>query len=320
MKYDILIVGCGPAGMYASVYGILHNKKICIIESTNSIGGQPTLLYAEKKIDDIPGKISIRAGSYAQELIEQFEYYKNDYQLFLETRLESWTWDYNEQSYICILSNNQTVVAKYIIFATGLGEFIPKKLTDGTKEYQNERIHYIVKKLSSFKDKKVIIFGGGDSAIDWANILVEDEITNHVSIVHRSNKYRALEKNTLRLKQNNINEFLNYSLKDIDKDKVIITSNEQNGQEISIQYDEIICMYGVEPKNNLKVNSEIFEMKANKFVVNRWQQTKVKHIYAIGQASYYENRPNLIVVAQAEAAIAIKTINNEERLSTLNKK
>lgn len=319
MKYDILIVGCGPAGMYASVYAILHNKKICVIEGTDIIGGQPILLYAEKVIDDIPGKISTRAGEYAQELVKQFEYYKNDYQLYLKTRLESWAWDHANNHYICVLTNGEVIETKYIVFATGLGEFTPKKLANQEKEFRHEKIHYFIKQLSLFRNKKVVIFGGGDSAIDWANILVEDEITNDVSLVHRSNKYRALERNALKLKTNRIKEYLNFSLADLADDYIVLKNNENNEQEIKINYDEIICMYGVDPKNNLKVDTELFKMKANKFIVNRAQQTDIQNIFAIGQACFYENRPNLIVVAQAEAAVAIKNIIFQEKLSE-NKK
>lgn len=311
MNFDILIIGSGPAGMWATVYGVLHNKKICIIESTEYVGGQPIMLYSEKTIFDIPGHKKIRAGRYAEDLINQFEYYKDQYSLFKKTKLEYWIWNNETNDYLCILSNGANIKVKYIIFATGLGEFVPKKLIDTPTEFQEKKIHYIVNNLNKFENKKVIIFGGGDSAVDWANILVENNITSDVKIVHRTNKYRAMEKSVINLKNNNIAEHLNYSLLKLTDREINLIHNESN-QKIILEYDEIICMFGVEPNRNNSKYKELFELKANKFITNRSQETNVHNIYAIGQACIYENRPNLIIVAQAEASIAIKSIIAKE--------
>ena len=312
MNYDILVIGCGPAGIWATVYGILNNKKICVIEATKYIGGQPLIMYAEKTIEDIPGFIHIRAGEYAQNLIKQFEYYQNEYTLYLETRILNWVWDEINMQYVCMLSNNLTINARYIIFATGIGEYLPKKLSTLNENNQLKEINYIVKNLDKFQNKKIVIFGGGDSAIDWANFLTENKISNNISIVHRSNTFKALEKNVIKLKQNHIQQYLNYSLKDGNSSKLFLIHNENKEDEIIIEYDEIICMYGIEANKESKNDLTVFEMQANKFITNRSQQTNIKNIYAIGQACIYENRANLIVVAQAEASNAIKAINNEE--------
>ena len=312
MNYDILVIGCGPAGIWATVYGILNNKKICVIEATKDIGGQPLLIYAEKTVEDIPGFIHIRAGEYVQNLIKQFEYYKDEYTLYLETRILNWIWDEKNMQYICMLSNNQTINARYIIFATGIGKYLPKKLTSLNQNNQLKEVNYIIKNLNKFQDKKIVIFGGGDSAIDWANFLIENKISNKISIVHRSNSFKALEKNVLKLEQNNIEQYLNYSLKDGNDYQLSLIHNENKDQEIIIEYDEIICMYGIEANNEHVEDLKVFDMKANKFITNRSQQTNIKNIYAIGQACIYENRANLIVVAQAEASNAIKAINNED--------
>lgn len=314
MKYDILIIGAGPAGMWATVYGILHNKKICIIESSQYIGGQPSTLYSEKTIYDIPAHIKIRAGEYAQSLINQFKHYKDEYTFFNETRLESWVHNDDTNTFLCILSNKIEIETKYIIFATGLGEFRPRKLIDTPLEFQKKRIHYLIQNLSKFENKKIVIFGGGDSAVDWANIIVEDDISKQVSIVHHSNKYRAMQKSVSRLNENDIKQYLNYSLEKMEEDIVILNHNETN-EKIILNYDEIICMYGIEPNRSDHFNHEIFEMKANKFITNRSQETNIKNIYAIGQACIYDNRPNLIIVAQAEATIAIKAIMAKEKIS-----
>ncbi|MBR4486474.1 NAD(P)/FAD-dependent oxidoreductase [bacterium] len=137
-------------------------------------------------------------------------------------------------------------------------------------------------------------------------------MSNNISIVHRSNNFKALEKNVIKLKENKIQQYLNYSLKDGNNSELFLIHNENKEDEIIIKYDEIICMYGIEANKEAKNDLTIFEMQANRFITNRSQQTNIKNIYAIGQACIYENRANLIVVAQAEASNAIKAINNEE--------
>ncbi len=310
MNFDILIIGAGPAGMWATVYAALHNKKICIIESSKYIGGQPMLIYPEKAIDDVPGFIKIRAGNYANNLINQFKHYTKQYKLYLQTYLESFIWNNDEQSYTCFLSNNEKIIVKYIIFSTGIGEYEPKKLTTSSGEIINKPITYIVDNINKFKNKKVVIFGGGDSAVDWANILIEDKITNNVSIVHRTNIFRALPKNLDRLEENKVIKHLNYSLDSMNDEYLHLINNDN--ESIDLSYDEIICMFGIEPKKHETSYMNLFELKANKFITNRSQQTNVKNIYAIGQACVYDDRANLIIVALSEASIAIKSIINED--------
>ena len=168
-------------------------------------------------------------------------------------------------------------------------------------------------------NKKILVLGGGDSAVDWANLLVAHNITKDVKLIHHSNVFRALPKNLEQLEINKIEKYLDCDIVKMEPNLLTINNHATN-TSYQLPYDAIICMYGIAP-NPVQLPSfdQNIELQANKFSVNMNFQTNVNHIYAIGQACIYHNRPNLIVVAQAEASIAIKTIANEIRKARLNK-
>ena len=315
-EYDVLIIGAGPAGLWATVYGILNKMHICLIESTNELGGQPLTIYSQKYVNDIPGFIEIRAGDYGQYLVNQCLHYQHEFTLYKSTILLSIK-SLENNWYECTLSNNVIIKTKYIIFAIGIGPYIPRTIE--AKIQGNNEVYYIVRDLTQLMNKKILVLGGGDSAVDWANLLVAHNITKDVKLIHHSNVFRALPKNLEQLEINKIEKYLDCDIVKMEPNLLTINNHATN-TSYQLPYDAIICMYGIAP-NPVQLPSfdQNIELQANKFSVNMNFQTNVNHIYAIGQACIYHNRPNLIVVAQAEASIAIKTIANEIRKARLNK-
>ena len=315
-EYDALIIGAGPAGLWATVYGILNKMHLCLIESTNELGGQPLTIYSQKYVNDIPGFIEIRAGDYGQNLVEQCLHYQQDFTLYKSTILIAIK-PLDDNWYECTLSNNVVIKTRYIIFAIGIGPYVPRTIEVATQG--NIPVYYIVRDLTQLKDKKVIVLGGGDSAVDWANLLVAHNITKDVKLIHHSNVFRALAKNLEQLEANQIQKYLDCDIVKMEPNNLVINNHTTN-VTYNLPYDAIICMYGIAP-NPVQLPSfdQNIELQANKFKVNMNFQTNVNHIYAIGQACIYANRPNLIVVAQAEASVAIKTIANELRKLKLTK-
>ena len=315
-EYDVLIIGAGPAGLWATVYGILNKMHICLIESTNELGGQPLTIYSQKYVNDIPGFIEIRAGDYGQYLVNQCLHYQKEFTLYKSTILLTIK-SLENNWYECTLSNNVIIKTKYIIFAIGIGPYIPRTIE--AKIQGNNEVYYIVRDLTQLINKKILVLGGGDSAVDWANLLVAHNITKDVKLIHHSNVFKALPKNLEQLEINNIEKYLDCDIVKMEPNLLTINNHTTNTTH-QLPYDAIICMYGIAP-NPVQLPSfdQNIELQANKFSVNMNFQTNVNHIYAIGQACIYPNRPNLIVVAQAEASIAIKTIANEIRKARLNK-
>ena len=315
-EYDVLVIGAGPAGLWATVYGILNKLHICLIESTNELGGQPLTIYGQKYVNDIPGFIEIRAGDYGQNLVKQCLHYQNEFTLYKSTILVAIKTMENNW-YECTLSNNVIIKTKFIIFAIGIGPYTPRTIE--VKAEGNIPVYYIVRDLTQLMNKKVLVLGGGDSAVDWANLLVAHHITNDVKLIHHSNVFKALPKNLEQLEANHIQKYLDCDIVKMQPNNLTINNHNTN-TIYNLPYDAIICMYGIAP-NPVQLPSfdQNIELQANKFQVNMNFQTNVKQIYAIGQACIYANRPNLIVVAQAEASIAIKSIANELRKLKLHK-
>jgi thioredoxin reductase (NADPH) len=157
-KYDLLIIGGGPVGIFCAF--LAHNKglKPLIIEANSSFGGQPNILYSQKEVHDYPGFKSIKAYEIFNMLLQQFNSVKIDN--FVNTTLKQC--NFFNKSFNIELSNEKKVNASNIVLACGNGIFNPNKLEIKT----NNKIHYIVKPFEFYKNKKVIILGGGDSAVD----------------------------------------------------------------------------------------------------------------------------------------------------------
>ncbi|MGL4647214.1 MAG: NAD(P)/FAD-dependent oxidoreductase, partial [Mycoplasmoidaceae bacterium] len=187
-KYDVLIIGGGPGGMYASIIGSLLNVSSVIVESNPFLGGQPTQLYAEKTIADYPGFSEILTSELMNGMTNQINSLAKKPEIILNTYVIAV--EKKEDRFITKLQNGKIYETDAIIIATGSGNFLPiKNEILERKNYSN--IHYIFKDSSIYKNKRVVILGGGDSALDWANFLVERKITNVVSLIHRRSELRA---------------------------------------------------------------------------------------------------------------------------------
>ena len=160
--YDITIVGGGPVGLFAAFYAHLRQAKVKIIDSLPQLGGQPAILYPEKKILDVPGFTNLSGEELTQRLIEQLETFQTEICLN-ETVLDITKSDDG----LTITTSQAQHQTKTIIIAMGGGAFKPRALElDDAESYSN--LHYHVSNISQYAGKKVVVLGGGDSAVDWA--------------------------------------------------------------------------------------------------------------------------------------------------------
>ena len=193
--YDITIVGGGPVGLFAAFYAHLRQAKVKIIDSLPQLGGQPAILYPEKKILDVPGFTNLTGEELTQRLIEQLETFQTDICLN-ETVLDIVKADDG----FTITTSKAQHQTKTIIIAMGGGAFKPRALElDDAESYSN--LHYHVSNISQYAGKKVVILGGGDSAVDWA--LAFEKIAE-TSLVHRRDNFRALEHSVEELKTSSV--------------------------------------------------------------------------------------------------------------------
>ena len=304
MVYDVLILGGGPVGCFAAYLANDKGLKTVLVESTNQLGGQPINLFAQKNITDYPGFASINAKQLVDNLVNQLKHH-DEIDIFLNKQLIS----FKNQNGICnfVFNDDLIIETKFLIIATGNGSFFPNLLQIPGSE-NNKKLHYIVQPYEEYNDKKVIILGGGDSAVDWANNLA-NKTTADISIIHRRDIFRANGENVKLLSKNNVDILLNKECLKINDNTLFVKDNLSKIEE-SISFDNIIIQYGQKINNTLieTILKNVEHNVGNKIIVNRNQQTNIDNIYAIGNACTYINRPNMIITGHGEAAVAINDI------------
>ena len=304
MVYDVLILGGGPVGCFAAYLANDKGLKTVLVESTNQLGGQPINLFAQKNITDYPGFASINAKQLVDNLVNQLKHH-DEIDIFLNKQLIS----FKNQNGICnfVFNDGLIIETKFLIIATGNGSFFPNLLQIPGSE-NNKKLHYIVQPYEEYNDKKVIILGGGDSAVDWANNLA-NKTTADISIIHRRAIFRANGENVKLLSKNNVDILLNKECLKINDNTLFVKDNLSKIEE-SISFDNIIIQYGQKINNTLiePILKNVEHNVGNKIIVNRNQQTNIDNIYAIGNACTYINRPNMIITGHGEAAVAINDI------------
>lgn len=211
------------------------------------------------------------------------------------------------------LSNDEIVKTRFIIIATGSGSFAPVK-SDLLKEVNYSNIHYVFQGEKQYKNKKIVILGGGDSALDWANYLNEKNITNDVVLVHRREEFRARQEKVNKLSLNNTRTYLNFNLSKISKNNIVINGIESK-EEVTIPYEFLLVQYGQEIKRlgDIDILKQIERNRINKINIDINCKTNVENIYAIGNSNDFEAKPNLIICAAAEGARAIYSIRKKIR-------
>lgn len=308
--YDITIIGAGPVGLFSAFYAGLRNCNVKIIDSLEQVGGQPRYLYPEKHIFDIPAYPKINGYQLAQNLKKQLDRFQMTYCMGEE--VESIQHD-QEKNLFSLISNQQTHVSKSVIIAAGNGAFSPKKIrVDGAESLENKHLHYFVDNLERFRDKNVMVCGGGDSALDWA--LMINEIAKKVYLVHRRDKFRALEHTVELLQKSSIEVLTPFILKEFHKDKhqnlqKVSVQKVKNTEILSLDIDDVLVNYGFSSSISTIRNWGL-KMERNGILVNHQLETSLKGVFAIGDIAVYPGKLKLIASGFGEAPQAVQNALN----------
>ncbi|MES2615391.1 MAG: NAD(P)/FAD-dependent oxidoreductase [Bdellovibrionota bacterium] len=302
--YDTLIIGGGPVGLFGAYYAGLRDMSVRLVDRRHELGGQITAIYPEKWVFDIPGIPAIRGKELYENLIKQVAPYNIPSSLNEEVVLIR----KNRNNILCVETRQGTVLhAKTAILCLGMGAYIPRRLDlTNLREFEGKGVHYGVHSLDVFKNKKVIVVGGGDSALDLALTIVNECADLHV--LHRSDRFNAHEETTKKLYSSNAEIKTFAEIVCIEGTVNHLThatiKNTKTGKLCKIEVDEIIIAIGL--LFNLEVLQEWgIAMDGNSITVDHNRQTSIPGIYGAGDIVTYPGKMKLIGTGTAEVMQAV---------------
>lgn len=305
--YDITIVGGGPVGLWATFYAGLRGMSVNIIESLSELGGQPAILYPEKKIYDIPAYPVTTGADLVENLLDQLKRFEDRIDVHLKEEVLTFE---KEEGIFRIQTSKGEHLSKGIIIACGNGAFAPRPLgVDNEADYADNNLFYNVHSLEQFAGQKVVIAGGGDSAVDWANHL--DGIAESVTLIHRRDAFRAHEHSVELLGQSNVKVMTPYvpvAIKGENGLAQSLTVQKVKSEEVvELELDALIVSFGFST-NNKNLRHWNVDYKRSSIQVSPTFETSLEGVYAIGDAADYQGSVDLIAVGFGEAPIAVNQL------------
>lgn len=312
IQTDILIIGAGPTGLFAVFEAGLLKLKCHLIDALPQPGGQLAELYPKKPIYDIPGFPEVLAGDLVNNLMEQIKQFQPGFTLgeTAETieKLEDGT-------FIVTTNKGTQHQAKAVAIAGGLGTFEPRKPeVENLAFYEENGVEYFVKDPELFRDKRIIIAGGGDSALDWSIFLAD--VAKEVTLIHRRNEFRgaldSVEKLQEYKKLGKVQLITPAEVKQLHGKETLEGITISKGtDDIYLETDYLIPLFGLTPKLGAIANWGL-EIEKNAIKVNNAldYQTNIEGIYAIGDVNIYPGKLKLILCGFHEATLMCQSVYN----------
>jgi len=303
--YDVTIVGGGPAGLYTAFYSGMRDLKTKIIEYSSQLGGR-MLIYPEKMIWDVGGVPPILGGQLIEHLIEQAKTF--DPTIVFNQKVEHLE-KQSDGTFILTSSTGEKHYSKTVILAVGYGVLSMQKLEiEGADKYEVTNLHYTVQELEIFRDKHILISGGGNSAVDWANEL--EPIAASVTVVHRRDEFGGHEKSVLKMRESSVCLKTPYEIVQLHGDGELIQSvsieNKETGVIERIELDAIIvnhglkCDYGALEKWGLNIEDGVA-------IVNEKRETNIEGIYGAGDFVDHPSKVRYIAGAFTDGILALNS-------------
>lgn len=318
---DICIIGAGPVGLFAVFEAGLLKMRCHLVDALPQIGGQLSEIYPKKPIYDIPGFPEVLAQDLVDNLQKQIDPFKPTFTLGERVekleRLE-------DQSFLLKTSDGTEINTKVVVIAAGLGCFEPRKPEiENLEKFEGKGVVYMVKDPERFRDKKLVIAGGGDSALDWTIFLAN--VAKEVTLVHRNETFRgapdSAEKVFELAKEGKINLLLSSNLKGLDGNGVLksVSVTGKNKETKDLEADYMIPLFGLSPKlgpmAEWGLNIDKCAIEVNTFDYS----TNIPGIFAIGDINTYPGKLKLILSGFHEAALmaqsAFKYVYPNQKLS-----
>ena len=297
MTYDLIIIGAGPGGITAGIYARTRMMKTLIVDA-GEVGGQLVSLYPDKAVQNFPGFERIQARKLSDKLYAQAE------SLGCEIRDKEKVAEINDGSEeLVVITNKGEYHAHSVIIATGMGMFKPKKMgCAGEAEFENKGLYYILPPKEELIGKRVVVFGGGNSAIEMA--LIAASVTE-TTIVHRRNEFRCDESNTIALGASKIKTVMSAEMVSVNgKGSVSSVTLKRGDEQFDVDADIVVILIGI--------SSDLEDLKRWKLdltadgllKVDDAMRTSRPGIFACGDVIDYEGKYKQIITACGEAATA----------------
>ena len=303
-KTDVIIIGAGPVGLFAVHQLGIKGLKAVVVDNLDKAGGQCIELYPDKPIYDIPAVPECTGEELTQRLLEQIKPFKTE--LYLNERVDEVRQE--KENWIVQTNNNKEFIAPNIIIAGGVGSFEPRKISlKECEKFEGKSVFYAVRNKDQFKNKKISIFGGGDSALDWA---LELSKFSKITLIHRRNEFRGAQHTLSEIKklekEGKVSIKTPCQIDSLENDKELksITIKYDDGKTEKIPTNIILGFFGLimklgpiaewglnMDKKTIEVNSENFE-------------TSKKGIFAAGDICSYPGKLKLILSGFHEVALA----------------
>jgi thioredoxin reductase (NADPH) len=310
IETDIIIIGAGPVGLFTVFEAGLLKLRCHLIDSLPQPGGQCSEIYPKKPIYDIPGFPSVLAGELIDNLMEQAAPFKPGFTL----GEAAMTIEQSDDKFIVTTIKGTRHQAPIVMIAGGLGVFEPRKPPiSNIEEYEDKGVEYIIKDPEFYRGKRVVIAGGGDSALDWSIFLAEKNIAKEIVLVHRSSSFRG----HLDSVQKVIDMAENGKIKLVTEAEVtgingngsvqnVVITHQKDGELIQ-ETDHFIPLFGLKPSLG-PIAEWGLEIEKNAIKVDTLDySTNIPGIYAIGDVNTYENKLKLILCGFHEGTLAVQS-------------
>ena len=306
-KTDVVIIGAGPVGLFAVFELGLLNIKCHLVDNLDKVGGQCAELYPEKPIYDIPSRPVVTGQELTDELIKQINPFKPKFHLNQQVEKI----DKTEYGWIVETNIGTKVEAKCIVIAAGAGSFVPRKPPiENIESFENKNVFYAIRDKSIFQNKKLLIAGGGDSALDWTNELSKD---SNVALIHRRKEFRAAPDSVSKMQELETTgkiKFLKGQIKKISKiqDNKIMLEYENDDERLNIEVDYLLPFFGLKMELGpiaewgLNLHENLIKVDTEKF------ETSTPSIFAIGDINWYPGKLKLILSGFHESALMAQEV------------
>ena len=310
---DILIIGAGPVGLFTVFEAGLLGLDCVLIDNLDKMGGQCSELYPEKPIYDIPGVANQTAQEHVDALLEQIKPF--DYEVFLNERVEKIDEISEEDinSWKVTTSEGKEFIAKSIFIAAGAGSFEPRRPPniENPDRFLEQGVSYSVRSKEKFRDKNLLIFGGGDSALDWTVEL--SDIAKSIKLVHRRDEFRGAPNTEAQMRElvneGKVELKTPYVIENlIGKEKVtgVELKNFETKEIEEVQADELLFLFGLNKKLG-PISEWGLDMSNKKISVDTEKfETSTKGIFAVGDINDYPGKLDLILCGFHETTLAVQ--------------